>query len=104
MRYFLMHKAVEVAELTIDESHGGISSIDKVQNSEHFPVGVFTKGNAAALLATDGTLYVTDSSIDTNSGGGAGAFAYGDGTVYIADSKITTQQKRSRRRRQSGRP
>ena len=46
MRYFLMHKTVEVAELTIDESHGGISSIDKVQNSEHFPVGVFTKGKA----------------------------------------------------------
>ena len=49
-------------------------------------------GNAAALLATDGTLYVTDSTIDTSSGGGAGAFAYGDGTVYIADSTITTQQ------------
>ncbi len=49
-------------------------------------------GNAAALLATDGTMYVTDSSIDTDSNGGAGAFAYGDGTVYIADSTITTQQ------------
>lgn len=46
MRYFLMHKTVEVAELTIDELHGGISSIDKVHNSEHFPVGVFTKGKA----------------------------------------------------------
>ena len=49
-------------------------------------------GNAAALLATDGTLYVSDSTISTNSGGGAGAFAYGDGTVYIADTAITTQQ------------
>ena len=49
-------------------------------------------GNAAALLATDGTMYVADSSIDTDSNGGAGAFAYGDGTVYIADSTITTQQ------------
>ena len=49
-------------------------------------------GNAAALLATDGTLYVTDSTIDTNSAGGAGAFAYGDGTVYISDTAITTQQ------------
>lgn len=49
-------------------------------------------GNAAALLATDGTLYVSGSTIDTNSGGGAGAFAYGDGTVYIADTDITTQQ------------
>ena len=49
-------------------------------------------GNAAALLATDGTLYVTGTTIDTDSRGGAGAFAYGDGTVYIADSTITTQQ------------
>ena len=49
-------------------------------------------GTAAALLATDGTLYVTDSTIDTNSAGGAGAFAYGDGTVYISDTAITTQQ------------
>ena len=49
-------------------------------------------GNAAALLATDGTLYVSDSTIDTDSAGGAGAFAYGDGTVYIADTAITTRQ------------
>ena len=49
-------------------------------------------GNAAALLSTDGTLYVSDSTIDTDSAGGAGAFAYGDGTVYIADTAITTQQ------------
>ena len=49
-------------------------------------------GNAAALLSTDGTLYVTDSTIDTDSAGGAGAFGYGDGTVYISDTTITTQQ------------
>ena len=49
-------------------------------------------GNAAALLATDGTLYISDSSIDTDSRGGAGAFAYGDGTVCVADTTITTQQ------------
>ncbi len=49
-------------------------------------------GNAAALLATDGTMYVSNSTIDTNSGGGAGAFAYGDGTVYIADTTVTTQK------------
>ncbi len=49
-------------------------------------------GNAAALLATDGTMYVSNSTINTNSGGGAGAFAYGDGTVYIADTTITTQK------------
>ena len=49
-------------------------------------------GNAAALLTTNGTLYVTDSTIDTDSAGGAGVFAYGDGTVYISDTTITTQQ------------
>ena len=49
-------------------------------------------GNAAALLATDGTLYISDSSIDTDSRGGAGAFAYGDGTVCVADTTITTEQ------------
>ena len=49
-------------------------------------------GNAAALLATDGTLYISESSIDTDSNGGAGAFAYGDGTVYVADTAITTQK------------
>ena len=49
-------------------------------------------GVGAALLATDGTLYVDDSQISTDAAGGAGAFAYGDGTVYIADSTITTEQ------------
>lgn len=48
MRYILMHKAIEVAELTIDEIHGGISSIDKVQNPEHFPIGVFSTGKGKA--------------------------------------------------------
>ena len=49
-------------------------------------------GVGAAVLATDGTAYITDSTITTNAGGGAGAFAYGDGTVYIADTDITTTQ------------
>lgn len=46
MKYILMHKAIEVAELTIDETHGDISSIDKIQNPEHFPIGIFSKGRA----------------------------------------------------------
>ena len=49
-------------------------------------------GVGAAMLATDGTLYVSDSTITTDADGGAGAFAYGDGTVYIADTSITTRQ------------
>ena len=48
MRYILMHKATEVAELTIDETHGGISSIDKILNPEHFPVGVFSASRGRA--------------------------------------------------------
>ncbi len=49
-------------------------------------------GVGAAVLTTDGTLYLDDSTIETDAGGGAGVFAYGDGTVYVADTKITTQQ------------
>lgn len=46
MKYVLMHKKIEVAELTIDETHGGISSVDKIYNPEHFPLGVYDKGKA----------------------------------------------------------
>ena len=49
-------------------------------------------GVGAAVLATDGTAYITDSTITTNANGGAGAFAYGDGTIYIADTDIKTAQ------------
>ena len=49
-------------------------------------------GVGAAVLATDGNAYITDSTITTNASGGAGAFAYGDGTVYIADTEITTEK------------
>ncbi len=49
-------------------------------------------GVGAALLATDGTLYVKDASVDTDAAGGAGVFAYGDGVVYAADTEIATAQ------------
>ena len=52
-------------------------------------------GVGAAVLATDGTAYVKDSTVTTDSKGGAGLFAYGDGTVYAADTDITTQQDTS---------
>ena len=52
-------------------------------------------GAGAAVLATDGTAYVKDSTVTTDSKGGAGLFAYGDGTVYVADTDITTQQDTS---------
>ena len=52
-------------------------------------------GVGAAILATDGEAYVSNSTIDTDSKGAAGLFAYGDGTVYAANSTITTKQDTS---------
>ncbi len=52
-------------------------------------------GVGAAILASDGTLYVSGSRITTDSAGGAGLFAYGSGTVYAADSVISTTQDTS---------
>ena len=66
---------------TSSDSQGG-------DNSSFYGVG-------AAVLATDGTAYVKDSTVTTDSKGGAGLFAYGDRTVYAADTDITTQQDTS---------
>lgn len=52
-------------------------------------------GVGAAVLATDGTASVSNSTITTDAKGGAGLFAYGDGTIYAADSTISTQQDTS---------
>ena len=48
-------------------------------------------GLGAAALVTDGELYVSDSTIETDAEGGAGVFAYGDGTAYVENTKITTK-------------
>lgn len=66
---------------TSSESKGG-------DNSSFYGVG-------AALLDTDGTLYVSNADIDTDASGAAGIFAYGDGVVYAADSDIKTTQDTS---------
>lgn len=63
---------------TSSDSKGG-------DNSSFYGVG-------AALLTTDGTTYLSDSTITTDAAGAAGVFSYGDGITYVADSKITTQQ------------
>lgn len=47
-------------------------------------------GVGAAVLATDGEAYVSNSTIDTDSKGAAGLFAYGDGIVYAG--KIRSQR------------
>lgn len=52
-------------------------------------------GVGAAVLGTQGSTYVTDSTVTTDAAGGAGLFAYGDGTVYASDSTITTTQDTS---------
>ena len=52
-------------------------------------------GVGAAVLESDGTLYLKDSTIETDSKGAAGIFAYNDATVYTADTKITTTQDTS---------
>ncbi len=64
-----------------DDSTGG-------DNSSFYGVG-------ATVLATDGTIYLTDSEITSDAAGGAGVFAYGDGVVYVSDTTITTQQDTS---------
>ena len=52
-------------------------------------------GVGAALLATAGDTYISESSIDTDAAGGAGIFAYGDAAVYAADTAISTNQDTS---------
>ncbi len=52
-------------------------------------------GIGATVLESNGTLYLKDSTIESDAKGGAGIFAYGDGIVYTADTKITTTQSTS---------
>ncbi|MCD7750636.1 MAG: hypothetical protein LUI10_02660 [Lachnospiraceae bacterium] len=68
-------------ERTSSDSTGG-------DNSSFYGVG-------AAMLVTDGTLIVSDSTITTDAAGGAGVFAYGNGTAYVLDTTILTSQDTS---------
>ncbi len=52
-------------------------------------------GVGAAVLTTDGTVKVTNSSITTDAAGAAGVFAYGDGVAEVLDTTITTGQDTS---------
>ena len=40
MKYTLMHKNIEVADIEIDEAIGGITAIDNISAKEHLPIGV----------------------------------------------------------------
>lgn len=52
-------------------------------------------GVGAAVLATDGNAYISDSTVKTDAAGGAGIFAYGSSSVYVADTTISTKQDTS---------
>ncbi|MGI6007263.1 MAG: hypothetical protein ACOX8E_07195 [Ruminococcus sp.] len=53
------------------------------------------RGKGAAVLVSDGTLYMEGSAIDTDAAGGAGIFAYDKGITYAADTAVSTQQNES---------
>ena len=73
---------VTLKDITVDRTSSDSTGGD---SSSFYGVG-------AAILATDGTAYISNAQITTDSAGGAGVFAYGDGTVYVADTTISTMQ------------
>ncbi|MBR1743653.1 MAG: hypothetical protein IJ733_17650, partial [Lachnospiraceae bacterium] len=75
--------SVTVEKGTIDRSSSDSTGGD---SSSFYGVG-------AAILTTEGTTYVKDTTITTDAAGGAGLFAYSEKTkAYIANSTITTKQ------------
>ena len=75
-----------IKKSTITQSSSTSSGGD---NSSFYGVG-------AALLNTEGTMYVKNSTITTDAKGGAGVFSYGDNsTTYVSNSTITTSQDTS---------
>ena len=80
----------EGAKVTIDNSTITRESSDSQGGDDSSFYGI-----GAAVLATDGTAYVNNSTVDTDAKGAAGLFAYGDGTVYAANTKITTKEDTS---------
>ena len=52
-------------------------------------------GVGAAVLVSDGTVYVDTCDISTDAKGGAGVFAYDKGTAFVSGTKITTEESTS---------
>lgn len=52
-------------------------------------------GVGAAILNTDATAVIENSSISTDAAGGTGIFSYGDGVTYVSDTNISTKQDTS---------
>ena len=52
-------------------------------------------GVGAAVLAYEGTAYLSGGTVTSDAKGGAGVFAYGDSTAYVADTVISTSMSTS---------
>lgn len=77
--------AVSLTDMKIDRTSDASTGGD---SSSFYGVG-------AAVLATDGTVKVTNGTIITDAAGAAGVFAYGDGVAEVSDTTITTGQDTS---------
>ena len=71
-----------------------LDNVNIVRNSQDSTGGDSSSfyGVGAAALVTDGTLSISDSTIESDAAGGAGVFAYGNGTAYVSDTTITAMQ------------
>ena len=71
-----------------------LDNVNIVRNSEDSTGGDSSSfyGVGAAALVTDGTLNISNSTIESDAAGGAGVFAYGSGTAYVSDTTITAMQ------------
>lgn len=87
-------------ENVIHNSNGATTTISKstiTQSSDTSTGGDNSSfyGVGAAILNTEGTLYVNKSNITTDAKGGAGIFSYGDATTYVSNTKINTSKDTS---------
>ena len=71
-----------------------LDNVNIVRHSEDSTGGDSSSfyGVGAAALVTDGTLNISNSTIESDAAGGAGVFAYGSGTAYVSDTTITAMQ------------
>lgn len=76
---------VSLSDITLSRESSDSTGGD---NSSFYGVG-------AGILALNGNLTITDSTIETDAAGAAGAFAYGDGNVAVSDTTISTKQDTS---------
>lgn len=87
----------ENAVLVSDGAEVSLDSVTVNRTSEDSTGGDNASfyGVGAATLVTDGTLKISNSTIETDASGAAGVFAYGDGTAYVSDTKIKTEKDTS---------